>query len=202
MKTKKIKWMLVAFILVIFQMSTVSANQELISTTVVGKGKPIILIHGMACAPEVWDEFVEKYKTKNNSTKDFLPEDEIKKAIKGILGMMRFGNYNSPILLNALGDVLLNETYSEPGAKRLSAMAYMASDLYNAGSVSLKTKENIQMFLSMQERDKNTYEELLKEVKKGILIGKSRYAEIEKKETINVENRIDHRTPIIILKRD
>jgi hypothetical protein len=25
---------------------------------------------------------------------------------------------------------------------------------------------------------------------------------IEKKETINVENRIDHRTPIIILKRD
>lgn len=96
--------------------------------------------------------------------------------------MMRFGNYNSPVLLNALGDVLLNETYSEPGAKRLSAMAYMASDLYNAGSVSLKTKENIQLFLSMQESDKNTYEELLKEVKKGILIGKSRYAEIEKKE--------------------
>ena len=25
---------------------------------------------------------------------------------------------------------------------------------------------------------------------------------IQKKETINVENRIDHRTPIIILKRD
>ena len=25
---------------------------------------------------------------------------------------------------------------------------------------------------------------------------------MEKKETINVENRIDHRTPIIILKRD
>ena len=121
---------------------------------------------------------LEKYKTKNNSTKDFLPEDEIKKAVKGILGMMRFGNYNSPILLNALGDVLLNESYSEPGAKRLSAMAYMASDLYNAGSVSLKTKENIQMFLSMQESDKNTYEELLKEVKKGILIGNSRYAEI------------------------
>lgn len=65
MKTNKIKWMLVAFILVIFQMPTVSANQELISTTVVGKGKPIILIHGMACAPEVWDEFVEKYQTKN-----------------------------------------------------------------------------------------------------------------------------------------
>ena len=125
---------------------------------------------------------IEKYNAKNNSKEKFLPEVENEKAIKGVLGMMRFGNYNSPILLNALGDVLLNETYSEPGAKRLSAMAYMASDLYNAGSVSLKTKENIQMFLSMQERDKNTYEELLKEVKKGILIGKSRYAEIEKKE--------------------
>lgn len=126
---------------------------------------------------------LEKYKTKNNSTKDFLPEDEIKKAVKGILGMMRFGNYNSPVLLNALGDVLLNESYDTPSAKRLAAMAFMASDLYNAGSVSLKTKENIQMFLSMQERDKNTYEELLKEVKKGIEIGEKRYAEIEKKET-------------------
>lgn len=126
---------------------------------------------------------LEKYKTKNNSTKDFLPEDEIKKAVKGILGMMRFGNYNSPVLLNALGDILLNESYDTPSAKRLAAMAYMASDLYSAGSVSLKTKEYIQMFLSMQESDKNTYEELLKEVKKGILIGKSRYAEIEKKES-------------------
>lgn len=126
---------------------------------------------------------LEKYKTKNKSTKDFLPEIEIKKAVKGILGMMRFGNYNSPVLLNALGDVLLNETYDEPAAKRLAAMAYMASELYKYGSVSLKTKENIEMFLSMQERDKNTYEELLLEVKKGIQIGKSRYAEIEKKET-------------------
>lgn len=126
---------------------------------------------------------LEKYKTKNNSTKDFLHEEEIKKAVKGILGMMRFGNYNSPVLLNALGDVLLNESYNEPGAKRLAAMAYMASDLYNIGSVSLKIKEKIEIFLSMQQRDKNTYEELLKEVKKGIEIGKKRYAEIERKET-------------------
>ncbi|MCW1146847.1 tetratricopeptide repeat protein [Flavobacterium lacisediminis] len=126
---------------------------------------------------------IEKYNAKNNSKEKFLPEVENEKAIKGVLGMMRFGNYNSPILLNALGDLLLADSYNTPSAKRLATMAYMASDLYNAGSVSLKTKENIQMFLSMQERDKNTYEELLKEVKKGILIGKSRYAEIEKKET-------------------
>ena len=125
---------------------------------------------------------IEKYNAKNNSKKKFLPEVENEKAVKGVLGMMRFGNYNSPILLNALGDLLLADSYNTPSAKRLATMAYMASDLYNAGSVSLKTKENIQLFLSMQESDKNTYEELLKEVKKGILIGKSRYAEIEKKE--------------------
>lgn len=65
MKTNKIKWMLAVLILVLFRMSHSSANQRLISTTVVGKGKPIILVHGMACAPEVWDEFVEKYKSKN-----------------------------------------------------------------------------------------------------------------------------------------
>lgn len=125
----------------------------------------------------------KKYNAKNNLKDTFLPEIENEKAVKGVLGMMRFGNYNSPILLKALGDLLLADSYDTPSAKRLATMAYMASDIYSIGSVSIKTKENAQMYLSMQERDKNTYEELLKEVNKGIQIGKKRYIEIEKKET-------------------
>ena len=65
MKTEKIKWIMAVAFLTAFQISSLLAEPALISTEIVGKGKPIILIHGMACAPEVWDEFVEKYQDKN-----------------------------------------------------------------------------------------------------------------------------------------
>lgn len=65
MKTEKIKWIMAVAFLTAFQISNLLAEPALISTEIVGKGKPIILIHGMACAPEVWDEFVEKYQDKN-----------------------------------------------------------------------------------------------------------------------------------------
>jgi pimeloyl-ACP methyl ester carboxylesterase len=64
MKTENMKWIVVTFLMVILKVTNVAAA-DLISTTVIGKGKPIILIHGMACAPEVWEEFVERYKGKN-----------------------------------------------------------------------------------------------------------------------------------------
>lgn len=35
---------------------------DLIKTTIVGKGKPMILIHGMSCSSAVWDEVVEQFK--------------------------------------------------------------------------------------------------------------------------------------------
>lgn len=49
-------------------------------------------------------------------------EKELEAAIKGVLGMMRFGNFDSPILLEALGDLLLSQ--SEP-SRRLAARAYL-----------------------------------------------------------------------------
>ena len=51
-------------------------------------------------------------------------QHELKKAIKGILGMMRFGSHDSPILLEALGD-LLDAQDSETGSQRLAARAYL-----------------------------------------------------------------------------
>lgn len=48
---------------------------------------------------------------------------EIRAATKGVLGMMRFGNHDSPVLLEALSDVLLAE-YDHDG-KRLAARALL-----------------------------------------------------------------------------
>lgn len=48
-------------------------------------------------------------------------------AVKGITGMMRFGNHRSPILLEALGDVLLfsGGFMNRENAAHLAAMAYL-----------------------------------------------------------------------------
>ena len=50
---------------------------------------------------------------------------EYKRAIKGILGMMRFGNYDSPVLLEALGDLLSTQSENHQGVQRLAARAYL-----------------------------------------------------------------------------
>lgn len=49
---------------------------------------------------------------------------EIQSAVKGVLGMMRFGNFQSPILLEVLGDLLLANHYKND-SKMLAARAYL-----------------------------------------------------------------------------
>lgn len=45
-------------------------------------------------------------------------------AIAGVLGMMKFGNYDSPVLLEALGDLLVSRGF-DFDAKQLAARAYL-----------------------------------------------------------------------------
>ena len=45
-------------------------------------------------------------------------------ALKGVLGMMKFGNFDSPILLEGLGDLLVSSGL-ETDAKQLAARAYL-----------------------------------------------------------------------------
>ena len=54
-------------------------------------------------------------------------EAEIARATKGVLGMMRFGDYTSPVLLEALGDLLLtgSNVGSREMGQRLAARAYL-----------------------------------------------------------------------------
>ena len=52
------------------------------------------------------------------------PAKTIDKGITGILGMLKFGNHDSPILLEALGDLLVSRGYDSDG-KQLAARAYL-----------------------------------------------------------------------------
>ena len=54
-----------------------------------------------------------------------LDEEESQAAIQGIQGMMRFGHYDSPVLLEALGDLLAEPQDQQRDACLLAARAYL-----------------------------------------------------------------------------
>ncbi len=65
--------------------------------------------------------FFDFLNTKQKAPLD--PEDRWL-AVKGILGMMRFGNHASPVLLETLADLLVNRN-NAADAKRLGARSYL-----------------------------------------------------------------------------
>ena len=72
-----------------------------------------------------FDQFVLKAQgVEGDSAKQVA---ELRKATQGVLGMMRFGKHDSPILLEALGDLLcfLDGYQAKADAKRLAARAYL-----------------------------------------------------------------------------
>lgn len=65
---------------------------------------------------------------RNQNGNQGLTKGEVKAAVKGILGMMRFGNHRSPVLLEALGDLLSSGGVDED-AKHLAVRAYLKASL-------------------------------------------------------------------------
>lgn len=56
-------------------------------------------------------------------------ERKRKQALKGVSGMMRFGNHDSPILLEVLGDLLYSKYEPKMDAKWLAARAYLQASI-------------------------------------------------------------------------
>jgi len=85
--------------------------------------------------PNFYDFLYEKYmksKISNGSTK----EKELSLAIKGVSGMMTFANYKSPVLLEALADLLM-KTNSVGGAGHLGSRAYLKAS-FEIGDEKIK----------------------------------------------------------------
>ena len=74
--------------------------------------------------------------------------DEITRAQKGVLGMMRFGHYDSPILLEALSDLL--GSGHDGDAKRLAVRALLKASYETKGEVSANYREKADSALFMQ----------------------------------------------------
>jgi len=82
-----------------------------------------------------------------------LNEPERQAAIEGVLGMMRFGNYQSPVLLETLADLLRGQHSRFPDAKRLAARAFLKAS-YEASDETARQayRKMAQKVLRMQLR--------------------------------------------------
>ncbi len=77
---------------------------------------------------------------------------EAQAATKGVLGMMRFGNFDSPVLLEALASLLLNE-YDQTQSKQLAARALLqASYVSEEPNQKAAYRTIAEQALSMQTR--------------------------------------------------
>jgi tetratricopeptide (TPR) repeat protein len=91
---------------------------------------PMGLMTGNSGPPSIEKErnfntfILTKYNRKNGTSEPHIPLEERQRAVKGILGMMRFGNHDSPILLEALGD-LMSSYRRDIDSKFLAVMAYL-----------------------------------------------------------------------------
>ena len=112
-----------------------------------------------------------------------LNDKEITQAIHGVKGMMKFGNYNSPILLEVLAD-LLSYSYDERSPKQLSVMAMLraceklpteARQLYFYNSKLIIEMQVIEGVNSGDQKAKIYYIDdiLTKEISKGNMMYES-----------------------------
>ncbi|XAL99878.1 hypothetical protein OT109_00535 [Phycisphaeraceae bacterium D3-23] len=101
---------------------------------------------------------------------------ELARAVKGILGMMRFGNYDSPILLEALGDLMLAVGLGVD-AKMLASRAYLKASYETEGDASAAYRVLAEEALEMQRGV--TLAQVEADLKKEIAQGDAFFAEIE-----------------------
>jgi tetratricopeptide (TPR) repeat protein len=115
--------------------------------------------------------------------KKSLTRDDSQAAVKGILGMMRFADYKNPLLLEALGDVLMD--MKEPGenANLLAARAYLRA----AGEVTdAQSKERFKMLarraMSLRIDADKEFPQLERDLEAEIRDAEKWYASLRKRE--------------------
>ena len=112
---------------------------------------------------------------------------EVQKALHGVLGMMRFGNHDSPILLEALAHLLLwgSEDGFNEDAKRLAACAYLKASYECEDEETRQAyREMASRALAMQTRRRFSQEQLTLKELEEVFLGqlaeaKAWYAELE-----------------------
>lgn len=166
---------------------------------------------GSQC-PNFYALLLEKYNATHKQKEQNLPYEEFEKALNGIQGMMKFGNYDSPVLLEVLGDLLLSvpsykdrEDFETP-ARHLAVRAYVkaSKEAKNSTSKKIYLKKAWNILCVVQEYDggneqmrKEYKQNVIASLEKGIAEGNQFYNEIKNNEMkwiaqgINPEAKFD-----------
>lgn len=123
--------------------------------------------------------FAKFVLSKRHTTSDER-EKEIDAATKGILGMMRFGQHDSPVLLEALGDLLFLDGTAN-GSKMLATRAYLrASYVVDDPEVSNAYRAKARNAISLQFG--RELEDIESELKQEIMQGEELFLQISQDE--------------------
>lgn len=76
-------------------------------------------------SPSFYEFLLAQYRQEVDSTEAKLPIEELENAIQGISGMIKFGNHNSPVLMDALGELLVYNYDLEYSNRHLGIVAFL-----------------------------------------------------------------------------
>ncbi len=93
-----------------------------------------------------------KYNKNNQTTVKKLPQKTLEEAIKGVTGMLHFADSNSPVLLEVLGDLLLN-VGDRAAARQLASRAYLKASATLNPSAQKIYLNRIELLLNTQLLD-------------------------------------------------
>lgn len=105
---------------------------------------------------------------------------ETKKAITGVLGMMRFGHYDSPILLEALGDLLLAQGRD---ANMLATQAYLRATITSSAQDGAAAAYFSKAGKALDGQHNMKMSSLQKELTLAVKQAEEKFAQIEADET-------------------
>jgi tetratricopeptide (TPR) repeat protein len=150
-------------------------------------------------APEIgsispgFARFVQRSKFGNetsNSKKDWRERAvELQSATKGVLGMMHFANFESPILLEALGDLLMTGGTDEDAAQHAARAYLRAADLSTNDVAASRFRAMAKESLSMQQP--HSLPTIKAQLEGEVADAKAWFAEIEKTEAKWIADGLD-----------
>lgn len=115
---------------------------------------------------------------------DFVGTKDDAAAIRGVLGMMKFGRHDSPILLEALGSLLTRGESNPTGdAKRLAARAYLKAS-YGTDNPEARRKYRLlaSRVLEMQLSGANTLPQVEADLSAELADAEAWYADLRGRE--------------------
>jgi tetratricopeptide (TPR) repeat protein len=164
--------------------------EYIISRKVDGKvPQPLVGLHDPH--PDSFREFLLVPATASKGS--YFEQGDRDAAVKAVLGMMRFANYDSPLLLEVLGDLLAN--HFGPDEKQLAARAYLkASYAMNDVSARDAFREKAKNSLRNQSKYREgglpiaiTLKELAPTFNRELAQAQDWFADVRKKELAWIE---------------